>query len=114
MGKLKQRIHYIFYFLLFVEIIGYICFFFSAYGKAMLSSDMTTVVQLTEQCLKENTLFPKNWFYANTTSFPIFLGMFIVFYKITKDYIISIMISKVFQFVLTEKRNSGNGIAGFA
>ena len=100
MGKLKQRIHYIFYFLLFVEIIGYICFFFSAYGKAMLSSDMTTVVQLTEQCLKENTLFPKNWFYANTTSFPIFLGMFIVFYKITKDYIISIMISKVFQFVL--------------
>lgn len=75
-------------------------FYFSDKGLSALSSDMTQGIQMMEEGIREHTIFPKNWIYANTFNIPWALLDHMLFYRITKDYIVTLMLDKIFWVIL--------------
>lgn len=99
LNRIKSNKDIICYVLVLIGL-GYIAwFYFSPNGLAALHSDATAGIQKMEEALNEHNFIPHNWYYANTMNIPWSMAIQILFYRITGDYIYSIVCSKLIRVI---------------
>lgn len=91
----KIKIYHLLYLCIFLEMAWIISYYLSPVGMASLDSDSTLSIQFLQQVMEEKKLYPENWIYTNTIGFPLTTPIMLLFYKITKDYIVTVMFNYI-------------------